>query len=79
MKTPMILTFLHHFPKFAPLPLPNFGKILNLNNYPPLNRLVKLYYAKFNVSNLFFSNVMEENLCKGRVKDHTQHYVTFQV
>ena len=47
------MTFFQHFPRFAPLPLQNFGEILNLI-IPPMCILWKLDSAMFGVSNLFF-------------------------
>ena len=58
-KKPIILTFFQHFPKFAPLPLLNFG-VDPTFDHPPMCILLKLDYVKFGVSNLFFSKVIEE-------------------
>ena len=54
------LTFFQHFPKFAPLPLPNFGVDLKFDHISPMCILLKLDYAKLGVSKLFFSKVIEE-------------------
>ena len=63
-KKPIILTFFEHFPKFAPLPLQNFGMNLKFD-HTPMCILLKLDYAKFSVSNLFFSKVIEEKPLEG--------------
>ena len=58
---PIILTFFLHFPKFTPLPLPNFGINPKFDRIP-LYILLKLHYAKFDVSRLFCSKVIEKKL-----------------
>ena len=60
------MTFFKQFPKFAPLPLLNFEVDLKFDHIP-LCVLLKLKYAKFGVSNLFFPNVIEEKPLGGRL------------
>ena len=60
-KKPIILTFFQHLPKFAPLPLLTFGIDPKFDDTPtPMCILLKLDYAKFGVSDLFCSKVIEE-------------------
>ena len=56
-KNPIILTFFKQFPKFAPLLLLNYEVDLKFDH---MCILLKLNCAKFGVSNLFFSKVIEE-------------------
>ena len=60
-KKPKILTFFQHFPKFATLPLLNFG-VNPKFDHTPMCILLKLNYAKFGVSNLFFQKLSKKNL-----------------
>ena len=74
------MTFFIHFLKFTALPFLNFG--IDPKFDQPMCILLKLHYAKFGFSNLFFSKVIEENLWgvgstqlgKGRVKTNCKGY-----
>ena len=60
-KIPIIFTFLH-FPEFTQPPLLNFGINVNpkFDHIPLLCILLKLHFAKFDVSRLFCSKGIEE-------------------
>ena len=58
---PVILTFFKQFYKFAPLPLLNFRVDLKFDLIL-LCVYYKLDYAKFGVSNLFFSKFIEKTI-----------------
>ena len=59
-KRPINLTFFKQFPKFAPPPLLNVGVDLKFDHILLCVYYKKLDYAKFGVSNLFLSTVIEE-------------------
>ena len=63
-KKSIILTFFQHFPDIAPLPLLNFGVDPKFD-HTSLCVLLKLDYAKFGVSNLFFQKLSKNNLFFG--------------
>ena len=67
------LDIFKHFSKFAPLPLLNFGVDLKFDHIPPICILLKLDYANFGVSNLFYAKVIEKPL--GRLAQSPSHLV----
>ena len=60
------MTFFQHFPKFAPLPLLNFGVDPKFDHIPYVY-IIKVELYKAWCSNLFFSKVIEEKPFGGRL------------
>ena len=57
-----------HLPKFTPLPFLNFGMNPKFDHIPPTCILLKLHYAKFDVSRFFCSKVIKEKPLGGSAR-----------
>ena len=66
-KKPIILTFLNTFPNLHLSPLLNFGMNPKFDHIPPMYILLKLHYAKFDISGLLCSKVIEKTPLGGRL------------